>query len=145
MSLLKKWPTGTKWGDSVCRKEGLNRVHKRKKVGIMGQFPPLFVKTERNLDSGNTGNHLAWCSRFTFPHRHIGLLGRGNQATLLNTPPVAPQGRSVAVEGLALRACTLRSPGGTGALEWSRRWDLNPRPTDYKSVALPLSYTGESG
>ncbi len=21
---------------------------------------------------------------------------------------------------------------------WSRRWDLNPQPTDYKSVALPI-------
>ena len=25
---------------------------------------------------------------------------------------------------------------------WSRRGDLNPRPTDYESVALPLSYAG---
>lgn len=24
------------------------------------------------------------------------------------------------------------------ALLWSRRWDLNPQPTDYKSVALPI-------
>ena len=24
---------------------------------------------------------------------------------------------------------------------WSWRWELNPQPTDYKSVALPLSYT----
>ena len=27
---------------------------------------------------------------------------------------------------------------------WSRRWDLNPRPADYESAALPLSYTGLS-
>jgi hypothetical protein len=25
---------------------------------------------------------------------------------------------------------------------WSRRWDLNPQPADYKSAALPLSYVG---
>ncbi len=25
---------------------------------------------------------------------------------------------------------------------WSRRWDSNPRPADYESAALPLSYTG---
>jgi Phage integrase family len=25
---------------------------------------------------------------------------------------------------------------------WSRRRDLNPRPADYESAALPLSYTG---
>ena len=25
---------------------------------------------------------------------------------------------------------------------WSRRWDLNPRPTRYECVALPLSYSG---
>ena len=29
-----------------------------------------------------------------------------------------------------------------GKLIWSRRWDLNPRPGDYKSPALPLSYGG---
>ena len=27
---------------------------------------------------------------------------------------------------------------------WSRRRDLNPRPADYESAALPLSYTGLS-
>jgi hypothetical protein len=25
---------------------------------------------------------------------------------------------------------------------WSRRGDLNPRPSDYESLALPLSYAG---
>ena len=34
---------------------------------------------------------------------------------------------------------------GNSLREWSRRRDLNPRPTDYKSVALPLSYTGLGG
>ena len=28
--------------------------------------------------------------------------------------------------------------------DWSRRRDLNPRPADYESAALPLSYTGLS-
>src|SRR6266550_1229804 len=29
------------------------------------------------------------------------------------------------------------------ALEcWSREWELNPRPADYESAALPLSYLG---
>ncbi len=27
-------------------------------------------------------------------------------------------------------------------LHWSRRWDSNPRPTVYETVALPLSYVG---
>src|SRR5436190_23166801 len=26
--------------------------------------------------------------------------------------------------------------------QWSRRWDSNPRPTVYETVALPLSYFG---
>ena len=26
--------------------------------------------------------------------------------------------------------------------EWCRRWDSNPRPRDYETLALPLSYTG---
>lgn len=30
-------------------------------------------------------------------------------------------------------------------LDWSRRWDLNPRPLDYESSALPLSYFGKLG
>ncbi len=25
---------------------------------------------------------------------------------------------------------------------WCRRWDSNPRPRDYETLALPLSYTG---
>src|SRR5439155_3755358 len=29
-------------------------------------------------------------------------------------------------------------------LAWSRRWDSNPRPTVYETVALPLSYFGPS-
>src|SRR5262245_25361796 len=28
--------------------------------------------------------------------------------------------------------------------EWSQRWGLNPRPTVYETVALPLSYFGLS-
>ena len=27
---------------------------------------------------------------------------------------------------------------------WCRRWDSNPRPRDYETLALPLSYTGTS-
>ena len=29
-------------------------------------------------------------------------------------------------------------------ITWSRGRELNPRPTDYESVALPLSYPGVS-
>src|ERR1700761_3926609 len=29
--------------------------------------------------------------------------------------------------------------------EWSREWELNPRPADYESAALPLSYLGLAG
>ncbi len=28
---------------------------------------------------------------------------------------------------------------------WSRGWELNPRPDDYESSALPLSYLGPAG
>jgi hypothetical protein len=28
--------------------------------------------------------------------------------------------------------------------KWSRGWELNPRPADYESAALPLSYLGVS-
>src|SRR5262249_61002366 len=33
----------------------------------------------------------------------------------------------------------------SGGEDWSRGRELNPQPTDYKSVALPLSYPGASG
>ena len=33
------------------------------------------------------------------------------------------------------------SPGRTHE-RWSREWELNPRPADYESAALPLSYLG---
>ena len=29
-------------------------------------------------------------------------------------------------------------------ISWSRRWDSNPQPADYKSAALPLSYAGQN-
>ena len=29
-----------------------------------------------------------------------------------------------------------------GKKQWSREWELNPRPVDYESTALPLSYLG---
>ena len=29
--------------------------------------------------------------------------------------------------------------------KWSREWELNPRPADYESAALPLSYLGSAG
>ena len=34
------------------------------------------------------------------------------------------------------------SPGRTDK-KWSREWELNPRPADYESAALPLSYLGK--
>jgi hypothetical protein len=35
-----------------------------------------------------------------------------------------------------------KNPAGTFVETWSRRWDSNPRPTVYETVALPLSYFG---
>ncbi len=37
---------------------------------------------------------------------------------------------------------TAVNEGRTAFEIWSRRWDLNPRPADYESAALPLSYAG---
>ena len=36
----------------------------------------------------------------------------------------------------------LRLYRGSPSNDWCRRWDLNPRPRDYETLALPLSYTG---
>lgn len=37
-----------------------------------------------------------------------------------------------------LRGKLLKNKG----IRWSQQGESNPRPTDYESVALPLSYTG---
>ena len=37
------------------------------------------------------------------------------------------------------------SPSEKSFPSWSWRWELNPQPTDYKSVALPLSYSSNNG
>src|SRR5208282_2422671 len=47
---------------------------------------------------------------------------------------------------LMVRDCTSTAEGlGSfrGTREWCRRWDSNPRPRDYETLALPLSYTGK--
>jgi hypothetical protein len=36
------------------------------------------------------------------------------------------------------------NPVEGNGMEWSRGWELNPRPADYESAALPLSYLGVS-
>jgi hypothetical protein len=40
--------------------------------------------------------------------------------------------------------CDLRFVIGRGIAAASRWWNSNPRPLDYESSALPLSYTGKS-
>ena len=44
----------------------------------------------------------------------------------------------------ALPDLSLNSPKllNINEIEWSRRADLNRRPADYESAALPLSYVG---
>src|SRR5262249_32947984 len=39
-------------------------------------------------------------------------------------------------------SCGARQRQGAEAKTWSRGRDLNPRPADYESAALPLSYLG---
>ena len=68
---------------------------------------------------------------------------------------LVPGANRQAVDRLA--DATFRNPGATsddrveqereGSVEenWSRGRELNPRPTDYESVALPLSYPGVPG
>jgi hypothetical protein len=48
-------------------------------------------------------------------------------------------GRNLAASDEEIRE---RDLGVTREEDWSRRRDLNPRPADYESAALPLSYTG---
>jgi predicted RNA-binding Zn-ribbon protein involved in translation (DUF1610 family) len=43
---------------------------------------------------------------------------------------------------LSICEAVLRQGGSFAMSGWSRRGDLNPRPSDYESLALPLSYAG---
>ena len=65
--------------------------------------------------------------------------------------PVPGANRSAVDRLAAATNCNLYATGeqaqkeereATSDEDWSRRWDLNPRPADYESAALPLSYTG---
>ncbi len=43
------------------------------------------------------------------------------------------------------RECNGNNPVSANLLKrWSREWELNPRPADYESAALPLSYLGQN-
>ncbi len=57
--------------------------------------------------------------------------------------------RLAAATSSNLYATTEEEPERDGSVSsgefWSRRRDLNPRPADYESAALPLSYTGARG
>ena len=59
------------------------------------------------------------------------------------------EGTAAPLAGMSskLLASVSKSSESTGGEEpkfnrWSREWELNPRPADYESAALPLSYLG---
>src|SRR6266851_3427682 len=73
----------------------------------------------------------------TFLSAHFGpsrkLVTLTEVSTLLQVRGTAK--RSLALTNVVPSLLTLRCGGKM--ISWSRRRDLNPRPTDYKSVALP--------
>ena len=74
----------------------------------------------------------------------IDLLGHGRPGR--RAPRAAPRprrGRRGFGGGSSSRRILATAAAHREALQ-SRRWDLNPRPTTYEAVALPLSYSGGS-
>src|SRR6266850_7051098 len=71
------------------------------------------------------------------PGRTLTLASR--RSASLTSPRSGPGART---SGLRLGGYERANPSGVSAEYWSRRRDLNPRPADYESAALPLSYTG---
>ena len=51
-------------------------------------------------------------------------------------------GRQPGRQGRLGTACEGQNAPPEALKVWSRRWDSNPRPTVYETVALPLSYFG---
>src|SRR6202022_684149 len=62
--------------------------------------------------------------------------GADLQSAAINPPAPCPRSKD------RRSAPTVRAVG-FAVRSWSRRRDLNPQPSDYKSDALPLSYAGE--
>ena len=57
--------------------------------------------------------------------------------------PLAHNWHVRARRALEKRKAIARKREMTSLKFWSRRQESNPQPTDYKSVALPLSHTGD--
>ncbi len=58
------------------------------------------------------------------------------RAPLLAVLPAHPSSLMPLCQEASFLTCTIREKS------WSREWELNPRPADYESAALPLSYLG---
>src|SRR5262245_51188466 len=80
----------------------------------------------------------------TMGERWGDLLDRANGTRVARAEAVAELRSGVRVEPKSGTKRVIHTPRVPQVvdLKWSRRRDLNPRPADYESAALPLSYTG---
>ena len=64
------------------------------------------------------------------------------QSAAINHSATCPSSKDRSLGADAGPICPRPAPPGCQL--WSRRWDSNPQPPDYKSGALPLSYAGRN-
>ena len=108
-------------------------------VAGVGFEPTTFGLWARRATTAPPRN-LYWSGRRDSNPRHSAWKADALPTELL---PHGGEGRIRTYEGISQQIYSL--PRLTTSLPlhiWSRRRDLNPRPADYKSAALPLSYTG---
>ena len=87
------------------------------------------------------------CFRSRFPRPVIGGQGRirtsvARSAADLQSAAINHSATCPSSSGIESRPDP-RPPRRPRTATWSRRWDLNPQPSDYTSDALPLSYAGD--
>ncbi len=107
---------------SYSRNSGLRRVNVNRKSG--NRFGAFFL---------------------SFPDYRFSLPDRGGQGRIrTSVARSAADLQSAAINHSATCPSSKESNDPACARRfWSRRWDSNPQPSDYKSDALPLSYAGD--
>ena len=91
-------------------------------------------------------------SGFTWADSHSLTMTTRTTVAIMTTRAIQPKTVAIALTMASLRRVRLRRGESLSAMigsvmegtrsEWSRRRDLNPRPSHYECDALPLSYSG---
>ena len=102
-------------------------------VGLASGAPPHAASTHCLVSASTRANWME--SKLRSP--------AGANCRKLAVPKVQNEFRCLKVDRYVLEIC-LEPPASLSSTKsgWSQWWGLNPRPTVYETVALPLSYIG---